>query len=218
MRRAQATADLKRIAVELWRNGLDDIDQITAITDLDHEIVADEIRADQERQTLRQGRKRVELDLLEVILLYESGMSLKDVGDRLGASDATVMLRMEEAGIPRRTVGGSARAASTPPEANLLSIRERHLAGETLKDLADEFGTSVPTLSRRLNEIGYSARNTQRNAQGVAALTEAQAKDAFKRYQAGETYAELAERFGTSKHYVKKAVWLHKSRDNTPEQ
>ncbi|MFD8384256.1 hypothetical protein ACFV2X_38040 [Streptomyces sp. NPDC059679] len=204
MRRAQATADLKRIAVELWRNDLRDIEQIAAITELDHEVVAREIEVDSHRSA---GRPRVEVDLLELILLYESGMTLDDVAAQVGVGAHIVASRMEEAGVPRRPAGGSRRQRVTLSEADLRSIKTRNLAGEKLKDLADEYGMSPSGLSNRLKNAGYSAMKVR----AATALTDAQAKDASERQATGETYAELAARFGTSEHQVKKAVWQHRS-------
>lgn len=54
-------------------------------------------------------QKRSDLKTEEIVLLYQSGLSLEDIGDKLGTSGGQIRYRLIKAGIPTRPVGYQGR-------------------------------------------------------------------------------------------------------------
>lgn len=86
------------------------------------------------------GRRWSKLDLDEARRLYDSGLSFRQVGERLGFTQSYVAGRFRREGIPRRPSG---RPSPTPaPEVDPAEIVRRKEAGESFVAIAAALGIS----------------------------------------------------------------------------
>lgn len=64
----------------------------------------------------RIGRaRRLDVDVTEVVRLYDSGLPMAEIADRLGVSGQTIRARLAEMGHPIRPAGPAIRAATQSP-------------------------------------------------------------------------------------------------------
>lgn len=62
------------------------------------------------------GKSRIQLDKVRVEVLYNSGMSLRQVADQCGCSESFMQAYMKRNGIPRRSTSGAMTLARAPRE------------------------------------------------------------------------------------------------------
>ncbi len=98
------------------------------------------------------------LDLDEARRLYESGMSCRQIGERMGMSYSRVASHLREAGVPMRPSG---RPLTTPaPEVNIQELVRLREAGATFPHLAARFGLSRDAVrDRYLRATGRPRRS-----------------------------------------------------------
>lgn len=92
-------------------------------------------------------------------------------------------------------------------DAQVIEIRERRAAGETLRALAEEFGCSegnIMDIVRGLSwkHIGGPISPKKTMAEYKAKLDTSQIRELCRRYAAGESPSRLAEEFGVSHPHV----------------
>lgn len=91
-----------------------------------------------------------------IINLYTKGFSLLSVADQVGLSETVVSKVLKARNIQTRkptrqdretfSAPGSSNGNAKINEQSVLDIRARHAAGESVKDLADAFGLSKPSI------------------------------------------------------------------------
>jgi uncharacterized protein (DUF433 family) len=96
-------------------------------------------------------------------------------------------------------------------KARLAEATERYLAGETIRDLAEEFGVSRGGLRASLRESGVTMRkagevNRGRKFPHRRALTPEQVVEVAEAYQSGLTQVQVAEKFRVSETVVVRAL------------
>lgn len=99
--------------------------------------------------------------------LYRSGLSLVEVGKRLGVSDVTILRYLVKIGVKRRPLGAHNKGRVSPQRGaqrgERPELKERNDAmramrkdGATLKEIGNAFGISAPgvhyILSRKEGE------------------------------------------------------------------
>ncbi|MFK4763102.1 hypothetical protein ACI3KS_19430 [Microbacterium sp. ZW T5_45] len=82
--------------------------------------------------------------------LYESGLPLKKVCERVGASRATVTRHLRKAGVRLRNQGLD--------DAELKIATARYRAGDTLKQIGKALGVSPTTVGTYLRSSGTELR------------------------------------------------------------
>ena len=93
-------------------------------------------------------------------LYVDEGLSLAEVGDRVGYSASGVARRLRQAGIPRRSPGGrTGQRRVRPDPATLADITARYRAGDTLTSIASCYGRSVWWVRDRLAMAGEPSRS-----------------------------------------------------------
>ena len=101
--------------------------------------------------------QKMPIDEDEAIRLYESGMSLKEVGERLGCSYMTVRSRLKNRGIVIRN-----RRARIPPsvEREICALYDQGLTNE---QIASKFGICPPTVTKIARRGGCTLRGKNSN-------------------------------------------------------
>ncbi len=96
------------------------------------------------------GGPRILVPGEEARALYESGLSLDQVAERLRIGPTTVAKRLRELGVVVRPSGSRFLHALTKERLRVLYVRE----GRTMRSIAGEVGCSVATVYRLLRVYG----------------------------------------------------------------
>ena len=89
----------------------------------------------------------VPVDVAEAIRMYEDGMTLMEVGKRLGCSWSTVQRRLVENGIEIRHRGNRGKSVS------MQRILELHEQGLSDYEIADDLGVSRSVVNYRIHKV-----------------------------------------------------------------
>lgn len=84
--------------------------------------------------------------------LYRSGKPIKDIAADLHLSRHQVAQHLRQEGIKVRGVLWT--------DEEILEMKRRYEAGETLQEIADAFGATVPTVRQRIMAHGVRMRTT----------------------------------------------------------
>ena len=96
------------------------------------------------------GKRRDDLDDEEIKKLYiKEGLSIYQIGEKLGASDRTISNRLKKQGIKLRSKGRSCNDLDDE-EIKKMYIEE----GLSTVQIGEKFGVSSPTISKRLKKQG----------------------------------------------------------------
>lgn len=138
--------------------------------------------------------------IAKVTELYESGLSARLVGERLGVKKSLVLGFMKRNGIERRQrIGGLPKLLPDDPQM-IGKVAELYGSGLTLHEVAAEFGVEWYTIQR------FMARNDiERRAKKRPALmgeSEADVERVKALYDSGATVAEVAESEGVDRDTV----------------
>ena len=131
---------------------------------------------------------------------YGSGRRQDDLAAELGVSRSTVRAWLHAAGIPTRPGG-------RPSRMPLEELEELVAAGATAYEIADRYGLHEVTVRQVCERHGLKLRPMR------PSLDEETAQAICAAYAEGFTYAELAERFGVSRHWI---AWLARKGRLTP--
>ncbi|MFJ3097950.1 ECF-type sigma factor [Streptomyces hydrogenans] len=144
--------------------------------------------------------------------LYEAGLTLAETGRALGISEATVRLRLNAAGVARRTRWSRPTAID---ERHLITAQAReaallYTAGLTLAEVATQMEMSDSTVRHRLDTAGVARRPraTRRISPEAQRLLEAETREAARLYEAGATLDEVAEVMGCGVRVVRRRLDL----------
>jgi len=107
------------------------------------------------------GQRWSTLDLEEARRLYDSGLSFREVGERLGFAPSYIAARFRRDGVPCRPSG---RPLPTPaPEVDSAEIVDRKQRGESFVAIAAALGMSRDMVrDRYLIAVGRPRRATER--------------------------------------------------------
>ena len=197
--------------VRLFRDGMP-IDEIAMMVGRDRSTVA--------RLLDRSGVRPISDSFVsgeeagEMVRRYGIGVSIRDVAKSLGRSQNTVIKHLTDAGLPiQKPVRGW--ATPVPPSLTAAEVEVAtvsYLAGASLKEIAEEFGCTAPTVGNHLKRAGVRIRRsheykrssaTHATGRHVPMPNECEIADL---YLAGESSAAIANRFGVSDEHVLKVL------------
>lgn len=92
----------------------------------------------------------------KVIELYKSGFSMKQVGEQVGVTAATVLRILNDYNIPKRTKGGIYKI---PDDV----VIERYKNGESCQQIADSFNVTFHSISSILEKYNIERKNRYQN-------------------------------------------------------
>ena len=116
--------------------------------------------------TLVETVTRLVVQELLVDLYWDQGLTLKEIGEKLGASLRTVHRRMMEADVPRRNLG-SRPAHGDLPQRPAEVLTPKFLTNTyvqkrlTMKQIAQQTGFSVGSVRRYLISAGIPIRTAR---------------------------------------------------------
>lgn len=141
-------------------------------------------------------RNIANLPVEEMANLYTDGESVKDIAKKFGVSDATVYNRLRDAGVSREGHRGKPRK-----EVPVEEVARRHHAGAALYELAEDYGVSDVTLSKRLKEHGYEVIRGSRMEKKPLPV-----ERIVERYRDGEHLRQIAEDYPVSHETIRKRL------------
>ena len=162
------------------------------------------------------GRRKINLPMEQVISEYESGMTLKKLGEKYGVSDTTIRNRLIEAGVQIRSQGGSFVL-----EGRNEKIAEMYQQGKSLREVGDEFGLTGEAIRQILKKMGVDARG---RLVAKTELDEAEFEELKVMLEEGITIVKVAKHFevnttiisdlmkkeGLVRKYVPRVSWDYK--------
>ena len=98
--------------------------------------------------------QQVPCDVAEAIRMYEDGMTLMEVGKRLGCSWMTVQRRLKAAGVEVRKQGARGGRSKSEDSALTQRIIKLHARGNSDYEIADILGVSRSYVNYRLRKSG----------------------------------------------------------------
>lgn len=94
-------------------------------------------------------------DTAEIVELYESGWSARDIGERLHYGHSTVYIALIRAGVEMRKPGQQ-HGKSRMPHREFERTVELRASGMTLREVGQVLGRSEGAVSERLAKSGTS--------------------------------------------------------------
>jgi DNA-binding transcriptional regulator LsrR (DeoR family) len=140
----------------------------------------------------RKGRSRVEHPVEEMYALYQTGASLRQVGERFGLHRLRVGELFKEAGLAARPRGAHLRRDAYPVQ----EMHEMYGRGATLEEVSYKYSITPHRLSALFREHGLAVR-----PRGTPS-TEYPVKEMYEVYAQGASLREVGERFGVSSQLV----------------
>lgn len=145
----------------------------------------------------KRGRPRADIPVNEVARRNRSGETLSGMTDDYNVTVSTLSRHLKEAGYEVRAYGGRP-AIELPVE----EAARRNQEGETLKEIAEDYGVTSQTLSNRLKEAGYEI---------VAHYSwiprkELPVDEMAERYRDGESLRSIAEDYPASHETIRKRL------------
>lgn len=128
----------------------------------------------------------------ELVRMYTSGMSVKDIRDQLGCRSEVVVKALRDEGVKARPVGSDIKVFRS--EAEVDEVVREYLAGSTSMELAKKHGTTQTTIINYLRERGVERRRGRSPFNNPK--WDQQAADLYR--QGGWTQDQLAEQFGVT--------------------
>ena len=137
-----------------------------------------------------------------VDLYWDQGLTLKEIGEKLGASLRTVHRRMMEADVPRRNLGSRPAHGDLPQRpAKVLTPKFLTKTYEqkrmTMKQIAEQTGFSVGSVRRYLISAGIPIRT---------ARYQIERRELAKLWRQGFNSKQIAEQYGCSVTTVRRAL------------
>lgn len=93
-------------------------------------------------------------------LYYRQGLTLEEVGKRFGCSGCTILARMEEWGLPRRSMSEAMKEVNKFPIPKELLEQLYLEQGLSVWAIGDMLGCHAQTICNRLREYGIPSRST----------------------------------------------------------
>ena len=130
------------------------------------------------------------LTVAEVTRAYKAGMTGTAMAAKFGVSPSTILSRIDQAGLPRRSRGWR-------KPVHVERLRAAYEKGATLEALAAKFGVSSSTVANRLREAGIEPR-----PRAGTRLTAKQVPLPMRRirvaYEGGASAQALGDRYSVS--------------------
>ena len=139
----------------------------------------------------------VPVDVAEAIRMYEDGMTLMEVGKRLGCSWSTVQRRLVENGIEIRHRGNRGKSVS------MQRILELHEQGLSDYEIAGVIGISHQAVNDRLRRHGIHRGRGGNSRKGGIACGRKNQEKAKKRFDSVAHLVELLEYMGREQSRVR---------------
>ena len=98
--------------------------------------------------------RRTKIDVENARQMYESGMTLKEVGDELGFSAGAIFRQFKNHGIERRPKGGWNRSIYAPKKIDFDCAVTLYQHGMTLQQIGDVFNCSKQAVHKLLRYHG----------------------------------------------------------------
>lgn len=133
--------------------------------------------------------------------LYESGMSMKEVGDVIGLSEPTVRRALKSMGVKSRPPS-QRRVLSDP--LSRINVVTMYKSGMTISAIANQLGHTSKVVSDILKDEGIEIRTS-----GHIVLTPSQQLKAIRLYQDGYSLREIGHRFDVSRMTIQEVLKEH---------
>jgi len=139
------------------------------------------------------GQKRLTRDQLDAVTrLYAEGMSMAEVGGRLGLSIGAVHYRLRIAGVARRKRADYRSGARSPEE--LARIITLYRAGGSLRRVAAQMSISSESVRQVLKRAGMSRRSSGDYHRTY--LSRAELQRVARLYESGMSAASVGRTLG----------------------
>ena len=100
--------------------------------------------------------QEVPCDVVTATELYERGLTLMEIGERLGCSWMTVQRRLVAAGVEIRKQGRRGKGTEAEDDALVSQILELHNQGLSTYKIAEQLGIGRDAIYKRLHKMGVS--------------------------------------------------------------
>lgn len=152
--------------------------------------------------------RKIPLPIEEIIYDYESGMNLTQIGKKFGVSQGTIKRRLIGAGVYQhnRVIRRMIEATSEATRVQKIKDRERKMinlpleqvisdyqSGMSPVELAEKYGVSYGTITKRLKEAGVRKITAkERNMMNFPL------EQVISEHQSGMSPIDLGEKYGVS--------------------
>lgn len=145
--------------------------------------------------------------IAKVADLYESGLSARLVGERLGVTKSLVLGFMKRNGIERRQrIGGLPKLLPDEPQ-TIAKVVELYESSAGIHQVADTLGVDYTVVQRFMVRNGIERRAKKRPA--LMGESEADVERVKALYDSGATVAEVAESEGVDRETVRAFLKRH---------
>lgn len=135
------------------------------------------------------------INLDEIRKMYvEEGLSSHTIAKRIGASSAGVLMALERAGVPRRSIS-EAKAGECRLDIEWSKVATQYTSGDSLEKLAKEHDCAVVTVRDNLLALGISMRSRGRSGIRGPRAHKFDVQEAIRLSMAGKPVAEISESF-----------------------
>jgi AraC-like DNA-binding protein len=144
--------------------------------------------------------RTVEHPVSQMYELYQTGASLREVGERFGVSSALVVKVFRRAGLERRSYAEAGRLRSADAkrtvEHPVSQMYELYQTGLSLGAVGERFGLSRSRVSELFMAAGLQSRQSAaRKARRSVSKDQGRVRKMYALYEQGATLAEVGEAF-----------------------
>lgn len=134
----------------------------------------------------------------DLVAAYTAGESVRALARRLGCRNQTVIQVLDDAGLEWRHPGAKRRFTDEQGR----EMAAAYVAGETLQQIAERYGTNAQTVRGYLLRAGVEMRRL-----GAPAFWTVERKaEAARRYEAGEQIQDIAAGLGCGVHTLRSTL------------
>lgn len=146
------------------------------------------------------ARKLSEEKVQEICRRYQAGESSSEIAEDFDVAPSSILRRLRKCGVTTRLGDGPVRLRKLN-EAQIQEAARRYQTGESMSELAQDFGVSDGTISRSLRRHGVAIRPCK--------FSEEQEQEICRRYEDGEATYEIACALGIERTSVIRCARRH---------
>lgn len=150
------------------------------------------------------GYRRRDIDLIDVVSMYESGLSLERIGEKLGTNRTTIKNRLLEAGKGPRSLS-EAQIMRRPLRPTNEQLVDLYRQGKSFRQISAETGMPVSSLRSRLKKIGEPSRSCSegkilRHGKGLDDMLILELR------KTGKSIGEIAKQFNVNSSTIERRI------------
>lgn len=135
-----------------------------------------------------------------IIDLYKSGLSARQISEKLGISQQKVYNALIIAGVERRNPADTAKKLSLQ---QIQQLQLDYLSGLNTSELSKKYGICVWSVCNYLNKAGVKRRTS---AESLEKLTEEQQNKIVRLYETGKSLDACAKSYGVSNGTISRII------------